>query len=318
MQVNASKCGVMDVGASTNMLFTMQHDVVPQVEQYKYLGLMFNNSWVEQYKYLGLMVNNSWVEQYKYLGLMVNNSWNHNRKVPLVLRAMLIRSVLLPMATYGGELFGMSMARSTKLQSIIDNACRAVMGCGSSTALSRLRDELKIATVNTKTAVAPPMKSRLSTWVSGTTKWVKRYCQDKVPGQTAKALALRARKNDKSKITAWIDQIMAGRIRSVGLLELVYPEYSQSIQSITKIRSGCLNTILKLARAKIADSKYLDHCPCCNMKVAESIEHIIFECSQPATQRLSTIGAQSLNVNLLVVSMTCTWIIGISLREFFI
>ncbi|PVU94432.1 hypothetical protein BB561_002550 [Smittium simulii] len=142
---------------------------------------------------------------------------------------MLIRSVLLPKATYGGELFGMSIARSTKLQSIIDNVCRAVMGCGSSTALSRLRDKLKIATVNTKTAVArerayykwptlntwmpalmaAPMKSRLSTWVSGTTKWVKRYCQDKVPGQTAKALALRARKNDKSKITAWIDQIMA-------------------------------------------------------------------------------------------------------------
>ncbi|PVU87771.1 hypothetical protein BB561_006185 [Smittium simulii] len=103
-------------------------------------------------------------------------------------------AVLLPMATYGGELFGMSMARGTKLQSIIDNACRAVMGCGSSTTLTRLRDELKIATVNTKTAVArkrayykwptlntwmpalmaAPMKSRLSTWVSGTTKWVKR------------------------------------------------------------------------------------------------------------------------------------------------
>ncbi|PVU89074.1 hypothetical protein BB561_005565 [Smittium simulii] len=110
-------------------------------------------------------------------GLSSTTSWNHksaiknnadntrkalhsmchylsSRKVPLVLRAMLIRSVLLPMATYGGELFGMSIARSTKLQNIIGNACRAVMGCGSSTALSRLRDELKIATVNTKTAVA--------------------------------------------------------------------------------------------------------------------------------------------------------------------
>ncbi|PVU87953.1 hypothetical protein BB561_006109, partial [Smittium simulii] len=200
---------------------------------------------------------------------------------------------------------------------IIDNACRAVMGCGSSTALSRLRDKLKIATVNTRTAVArerayykwptlnacmpalmaAPMKSRLSTWVSGTRKWVKRYCQDIVPSQAAKALTLRARKNDKSKITAWIDQIMAGRIRSVGLLELIYPEYSQSIQSIIKIRSGCFNTMLKLARAKIADSRYLDYCPCCNMGVAESIEHM------NTTKKKSLITTEaSINTNFITLS----------------
>ncbi|PVU87196.1 hypothetical protein BB561_006435 [Smittium simulii] len=216
----------------------------------------------------------------------------------------------------------MSMARNIKLKSNIDNACRAVIDCGSSITLSRLRNELKIATVNTRTAVArkrayykwptlntwmpalmaAPMKSQLSTWVSGTTKWVKRYCQ----GMSSE--------NDKSKITAWIAQIMAGRIRSVGLIELVYPEYSQSIQSIIKIRSGCFNTMLKLARAKIADSKYLDHCPCCNMNVAESIEHMIFECTQWSNQRTSTIGHQFPNVNLLVPSSTCARLVGALLR----
>ncbi|PVU96642.1 hypothetical protein BB561_001040 [Smittium simulii] len=289
----------------------MHHDVVLQVEQYKYMGLMFNNSWNHK-----SAVKNNADNTRKALHSMYY--YLSSRKVPLVLRAMLIRSVLLPMATYGGELFGM------------------IMGYGSSAALSRLRDELKIATVNTKTAVArerayykwptlntwmpalmaAPMKSRLSTWVSGTTKWVKRYCQGMVPGRTAKALALRARKNDKSKITAWIDQIMAGRIRSVGLLELVYPEYSQSIQSIIKIRSGYFNTMLKAGQsqnsgqAKIADSKYLDHCPCCNMDVAESIEHMIFECTQWSNQRTSTIGTQFPNVNLLVASSTRTRLLG--------
>ncbi|PVU87603.1 hypothetical protein BB561_006263 [Smittium simulii] len=44
MQVSASKCDVMGVRTSISMMFTMQHDLVPQVEQYKYLGLMLNNN----------------------------------------------------------------------------------------------------------------------------------------------------------------------------------------------------------------------------------------------------------------------------------
>ncbi|PVU91167.1 hypothetical protein BB561_004543, partial [Smittium simulii] len=184
MQVNASKCGVMGICASTNCC--------------SQCSIMWSRKLSNQI--FGLDVQQKLEPQVGFL---------------------------LPVAAYDGELFGMNMSWGTKIKSIIDNACRAVMDCDSSAALFRLRDKLKIATVNTRTAVAPPMISRLSTWGSGTTKWVKRYCQNMVPGQTVKALTLRALKNDKSKITAWIDQIMAGRIRSVGLLELIYPEYSQ-------------------------------------------------------------------------------------------
>ncbi|PVU86787.1 hypothetical protein BB561_006553, partial [Smittium simulii] len=55
---------------------------------------------------------------------------------------------------------------------------------------------------------------------------------------------------------------------------------------------------------------YLDHCPCCNMDVAESIEHMIFECTQWSNQRTSTIGIQFPNVNLLVASSTRTRLLG--------
>ncbi|PVU87437.1 hypothetical protein BB561_006326 [Smittium simulii] len=148
---------------------------------------------------------------------------------------MLIRSVLLPMATYGGELFGMN------------NPCCAVMGCSSSTVLARMCNKLKIVTVNTKTAVAP--------------------------------LTLKTQKNNRSKIIAWIDQIMAGRIRSVGLLELVYPEYSQSIHSIIKMRTDCFKTIQSLFKPKYR-------------------------------ARASTIETQFPNFKLLVISSTRTRLLG--------
>ncbi|PVU89594.1 hypothetical protein BB561_005275 [Smittium simulii] len=219
-----------------------------------------------------ILSDNGPVKEYKYLGVVFNNSWNHKLAIKNN-SDNTKKHFLLPMATYGGELFGMSVARSNQLQRIIDNACCIVLGCGNSTALSRIRDELKIATVNIRTAVArerayykwPTLKTwmpevmlmpfinRLDILVINKKRWAKRYCQDIVPGKAAKTLKLRARKNDKSKIIAWIEQIMASRIRSVGLLELVYTEYSQGIQSIIKIRVGCFNTMLKLASAKIAD-----------------------------------------------------------------
>ncbi|PVU90249.1 hypothetical protein BB561_004962 [Smittium simulii] len=110
--------------------------------------------------------------------------------------------------------------------------------------------------------------------------------------------------------SAMIDQIMTDKTRSVELLELVYYECSQSIQSIIRIRSDCFNTMLKFTRVKIADSKYLYHFPRGKMDAAESIEHIIFEFTQWAIQRVSTIGTQFLNVNLLVPSITRTGLLG--------
>ncbi|PVU85869.1 hypothetical protein BB561_006882 [Smittium simulii] len=85
-------------------------------------------------------------------------------------------------------------------------------GCGNSTALNRPHQELKIFTVNTLEA--------------------KRYCLNMVSGQAVVALSLNAQKNDKFKIIAWINQINAGRIRSVEPIELIHPEYSQNTHSM--------------------------------------------------------------------------------------
>ncbi|OLY78617.1 RNA-directed DNA polymerase from mobile element jockey [Smittium mucronatum] len=323
MQVNASKCGVMGIGSQTNMLFTIQGGAVPQVEHYKYLGVMFNDKW----NHRSVINNNSENSRRAMNGMYF---FLGNKNIPIALRATLIRSVLIPIATYGGELFGMSKARTSKLQTVIDTASRLVIGSGKTIALHRLREELKLTTVYTKTAVARerafykwptlktwitdlieyPMKSRLDTWVSGTRRWTKRFCDHSAPGETLKYLDRRTRANEYSVISNWLKSSGIGRIRNVTGLELIFPENSKGIQEIIKIRTGLFRTAMKLAKSKIIDRKYLQLCPFCKNNVPESVEHLILECSKWTQQRQEHLGEFLPTINHHLPGSTRIWLLG--------
>ncbi|OMJ18351.1 RNA-directed DNA polymerase from mobile element jockey [Smittium culicis] len=137
MQVNASKCGVIGIGQSTKMIFMMQNGIVPQVKEYKYLGVMFNDKW----NHVSAIKNNAEAASRAISGMYY---FLENNKTPIAIRATLIRSVIIPIATYGGEIFGMSQSRINKLQKIVDLASRLIIGAGKAVALTRLREELKI------------------------------------------------------------------------------------------------------------------------------------------------------------------------------
>ncbi|ELQ75974.1 putative transposable element encoded protein [Trachipleistophora hominis] len=57
---------------------------------------------------------------------------------------LLVKSVLLPIATYGCELYGMSTARLAPLQRVIDHALKDVLSCGSSYCRKAAYEELHI------------------------------------------------------------------------------------------------------------------------------------------------------------------------------
>ncbi|OMJ14828.1 hypothetical protein AYI70_g7650, partial [Smittium culicis] len=102
-------------------------------------------------------------------------------------RIMAVKGVIIPIATYGCELFGMSAVRCYSLQKVADDATRIAMNVGKSTAMNRLRTELSIAQINTKSSIARerayhkwsssrtwisdlinnPMLNRKDTWVTG-------------------------------------------------------------------------------------------------------------------------------------------------------
>ncbi|PVU96527.1 hypothetical protein BB561_001116 [Smittium simulii] len=194
----------------------------------------------------------------------------------------------------------MSQARAAKLQTVIDEACRRVVHAGKLVALTRLREELRITPVNTRASalrerayykwptlntwiadlIDNPFKNRLSTWITGTKKWISRFGTAGSYGSARKVLEIRARAKDKSKISEWISNNDIGFSRNLTDLELLYPEHSSGIQKIIKIRIGCFNTALKLAKSKTLAEEYLNKCPFCNKFEPETVEHYLYKCSK--------------------------------------
>ncbi|OLY77683.1 hypothetical protein AYI68_g8284 [Smittium mucronatum] len=113
----------------------------------------------------------------------------------------------MPIGCYGGETFGMSEYRTRSIQSEIGKAIRLAARVGKSTAMQLLGTELSIKSVFMKTSVAreralhkwknsktwisvlinSPHRSRMSTWVTGTSKWTKKYCKTDGIFQTEKS-----------------------------------------------------------------------------------------------------------------------------------
>ncbi|ELQ75186.1 putative transposable element encoded protein, partial [Trachipleistophora hominis] len=64
--------------------------------------------------------------------------------VPAPIKMLLVKSVLLSIATYGCELYGMSTVRLAPLQRVIDHALKEVLSFGSSYCRKAAYKELRI------------------------------------------------------------------------------------------------------------------------------------------------------------------------------
>ncbi|PVU91688.1 hypothetical protein BB561_004250, partial [Smittium simulii] len=118
-----------------------------------------------------------------------------------------------------------------------------------------------------------------------------------------------------SKISEWISNNDIGFSRNLTDLELLYPEHSSVIQKIIKIRIGCFNTALKLAKSKTLADEYLNKCPFCNKFEPETVEHYLFKCSKWTDQRQSILGEYISQPNLIVPGSTCSKLLGTLLGE---
>ncbi|PVU89521.1 hypothetical protein BB561_005293 [Smittium simulii] len=94
--------------------------------------------------------------------------------MPTKSKVMVINAIIQAVATYGGELFGMSATRCKPIQQVVDAATRTLAKCGKSAAMVRLRQELSLTDLNIKTAVARTRTfgqwSSLKTWISDPTR----------------------------------------------------------------------------------------------------------------------------------------------------
>ncbi|PVV02563.1 hypothetical protein BB560_002980, partial [Smittium megazygosporum] len=164
--------------------------------------------------------------------------------------------------------------------------------------MHRIRQEMGVTSINTHASdlrerayfkyptlrtwisdlVKQPIRSQTSTWVTGTARWMKRYCQTVGRGNTVKALQHRYTVNDKTKISAWIK---AHNMRNTGSwmdLQMRHPDIKLGLQDIGKIRMGCYWTAQRLAKAGLIPKMYIERCPFCNKNTPETIEHMLIEC----------------------------------------
>ncbi|OLY79183.1 hypothetical protein AYI68_g6754, partial [Smittium mucronatum] len=171
--------------------------------------------------------------------------------------------------------------------------------------MERVRAELGIKSVFLKTSTAQerayhkwptlktwivdliksPIKARMATWVTGSARWLKKFCVQNSQGETTITIIDRKNKNNRSKIHQWtVDQKIGGKGNWMNL-QLMYPDLKLGLQDIGKMRMGTFRTVQRLSNMKFLDEKFEKNCPFCKIDVPETVDHILLNCSRWDRQR---------------------------------
>ena len=117
MSIGAPKCGVTVFYGDINTLkggqWVLQGQAIPVVETYTYLGIEVNTNWD-----LTKSVTSSTKKAQRALWSL--RPTLASPQIPLDVKALIIRSLIVPVAAYGGELFGMQRVRAKGSQKLID------------------------------------------------------------------------------------------------------------------------------------------------------------------------------------------------------
>ncbi|PVU90914.1 hypothetical protein BB561_004657 [Smittium simulii] len=153
--------------------------------------------------------------------------------MPTKFKVIVIKAMIQAVATYGGELFGMSTTRCKPMQQVVDAATRILAKCVKSAAIVRLRQKLSLTDLNIKTAVARTSAfgkwSGLRTWISDLIKCPYKNQSDTEAGTSCN----------------WME------------LELVYPELKTHIHYVFKIRNGTYWTARRYAKSGLIEKRFM-------------------------------------------------------------
>ncbi len=318
MSVGARKCGVtvFGVGDTTSLRetrWTLQGQEVPVVESYTYLG-------VDMHHDLDLSKSAKAIHERVRKALMSLRPALVNSRIPVTVKACMIKSLIMPIATLGGELLGMNLVRAGRTQSLIHKGLgwvlrgdRAGRGAGAMATVGlelgiaplhalqsgrRARAWTKYGTLRTwiATLTRKPFRNRKTTWVSGTSRWMKRFRVNEVDHSSDRPEKAKAR-----EVTNLIWERTLEKDTSVTLKHyrrsgfkatrdftkhaLQRTDLSRGIRWLVRMRGQAVWTGPRAARAGLVDPIWGYECPCCGETRREDIAHILLECSSNATER---------------------------------
>ncbi|PVU97630.1 hypothetical protein BB561_000437 [Smittium simulii] len=135
------------INCSTDTTFKIQNQLILSVNEYKYLGIEFNDEWNNKSFFKAKKTK-------KFKSYMGCYSILKTNDMPTKFKVIVIKTIKQAVATYGGELFEMLAARCKLLQQVVDAATRTLAKCRKSATMVRLRQKLSLTGLNIKTAVA--------------------------------------------------------------------------------------------------------------------------------------------------------------------
>ena len=313
MSLGVKKCAVMAIGAKGESsevakqrleegdAWEIKGELVPVVVEYKYLGINFNSELdLDQ---IEAQRANATRKAWFAVERVCNLSY-----LPPHVKLTLVKSLVLPVALFGGELLGMCKEHCQKTQKWIHKAMRAAFGTRQNASSVAMGNESRIPSIavlrsaqrarafgkwgkHSRTwlplLIKHPMSSREWTWVTGTTRWMNRWAPNLslVKGTLAAKTLFSQMKKLGSEQVACKDKTISGAAyvkfnlkrsnKDIARLDMVPCAMAKVYH---QMRIGAFWTAKRSADAGIIDKAYRKVCPCCLAEKPETIRHILLEC----------------------------------------
>ena len=310
MRFGVGKCGVMGFGAgATERLqrnpdqFRLGDERVPLVDVYVYLGLPFTSP-------LSLPRMAASRAEKGQRALNAVQGALSCVSIPIALRVKIVKAIIVPVLTYGGELWGMQEERSLAPQRVLSQALRLLVRLGSknsqvsaaalglefdippvyaSVCAARARGYRKYGELRTtvSTLVRSPVALPRRTWVTSTRWWIRRFCPEGLEGNIADGTKrvkqtvwerMLLRRSSGVTVTRYREQNMADS-RSYIWLGVRYPQLARGFHWLTRLRLGSFWTARRFARIGWLAAEFMTRCPFCRqVGTGETVHHLLIEC----------------------------------------
>jgi Reverse transcriptase (RNA-dependent DNA polymerase) len=314
MEVGATKCGILCLHGSINDLGTdpgmwkLQGQIVPKLSNYTYLGWKITDD-------MGL---DGGLEERARLGMAVVQSQNRflcSKWIPSPLKQMVLRSILIPTLTYGGELTGMCRDRVQKLSKPLEIGLRWIAGMSGdshATSMATLHRAYNMAPVASRAAyqrarayrkyrslrtwiatlILNPPKSQQKTWTSGSITWLKTR---KMENQSDKKVMEddwhRWEGGRTETARRYAKANFGASIKRLNKAELKFPQWTTGFGILHKMRNGAFWSAQRLARIGKLGTEYKTKCPCCKVEgQPETDDHILLVCRTWDCERVRCLG----------------------------
>jgi hypothetical protein len=325
MEFGVAKCGVMCIGGKDDPDLVagdwrLQGQVVPRVDQYCYLGWIITEDPGEAGQKVGIKAR---VEKGRK-ALMGQAAFFRSQSIPMYYKLMMLRGVIIPTLTYGGELTGMCRERVKSLQTVVDLAIKWACGVRLTTravsmvtlwrelgippmaarlASLRTRAYLKYASLSTWVSILMTHKAcfRKATWMSGSQKWLKahKYLQNGGCVQETNHLVSRVLEGEWTKMDNVSHSEILRQYHDMGYSETIEylsklgtqnPRIQVGLQWVLKMRTGTFWTMDRLNRLGLVEGG--KPCLCHGTpggerqgNPTETLEHLLVECTLWETAR---------------------------------